>query len=51
MNAETTLPSNMAGLESFTLADSPEEEKEERVVDADSLFNLPKVGGDDEADS
>jgi len=51
MNAETTLPSNMAGLESFTLADSPEEEKEELVVDADSLFNLPKAGGDDENDS
>ena len=42
MDAETTLPSNMAGLESFTLANAPEDKNEEPLVDADSLFNLPK---------
>ena len=42
MDAETTLPSNMAGLESFTLANAPEDKSEEPLVDADSLFNLPK---------
>ena len=42
MDAETALPSNMAGLESFTLANAPEDKSEESLVDADSLFNLPK---------
>jgi hypothetical protein len=46
MDTEPKMPSNMAGLESFTLADAPEEKEE--VLDADSLFNLPKGGGDDE---
>lgn len=50
MDTEPTLPSNIAGLESFTLADEPEESKEDLLVDADSLFNLPSGGGDDEDD-
>ena len=49
MDTEPKIPSNMAGLESFTLADAPEEDSDkEAIVDADSLFNLPKGGGDDE---
>ena len=51
MDPEPNLPSNMAGLESFTLADAPEDDKEELLVDADSLFNLPSGGGDDEDDT
>ena len=47
MDTETRLPSNMSGLETFTLSND-EEKKEERVLDADSLFNLPKGGGKDE---
>lgn len=48
MDTEPKIPSNMAGLESFTLADAPEEdEKDDLLVDADSLFNLPKGGGDE----
>nr|WP_325253601.1 cell cycle transcriptional regulator TrcR [Amylibacter sp.] len=47
MDTEPRLPSNMSGLETFTLSND-EEKKEERVLDADSLFNLPKGGGEDE---
>ncbi len=47
MDTEPKMPSNMAGLETFSLGDAPEE-KEEAIVDADSLFNLPKGGGEDE---
>ncbi|MCO4825351.1 MAG: DUF1013 domain-containing protein [Amylibacter sp.] len=47
MDTEPKMPSNMAGLETFTLGDAPEE-KEEPIVDAESLFNLPKGGGDDD---
>ncbi|MEM7473295.1 MAG: cell cycle transcriptional regulator TrcR [Pseudomonadota bacterium] len=44
---EPALPTAIAGLEAFTLADTPDEEEgeEELLVDADSLFNLPE-GGD-----
>lgn len=42
------MPSNVSGLENFALSDEPEEEKE-LLVDADSLFNLPK--GDDQPDT
>ncbi len=47
---ETVLPTAIAGLESFTLGDAPEDddEEEELLVDADSLFNLPD--GDDQPD-
>ncbi|MEM7439215.1 MAG: cell cycle transcriptional regulator TrcR [Pseudomonadota bacterium] len=50
MEPEARMPSNISGLENFTLADSdmPEDDKEDLLVDADSLFNLPKGGGDED---
>lgn len=36
------MPSNVSGLEGFSLSEKPEVEK---IVDADSLFNLPKGDG------
>ena len=42
MDEDRPMPSNVSGLENFALGEKPEEEK---VLDADSLFNLPK--GDD----
>ena len=51
MDTEPRMPSNMSGLENFTLAGGTEEEEEtdeSLLVDADSLFNLPKGGGDEE---
>ena len=41
MEAEPKIPASIAGLETFTLSDDPEEEKNDAPVDADSLFNLP----------
>ncbi|EYD72582.1 DUF1013 domain-containing protein [Limimaricola hongkongensis] len=56
MSSEPKIPASMSGLEGFTLSESnateeePEEEEDTRdVKDADSFFNLPK-GGDDEDD-
>ena len=47
MVPEPRLPSNITGLENFSLADADiEEDEEDLLVDADSLFNLPKGGGD-----
>ncbi len=49
MDPVSNLPSNISGLENFTLADADiEEDKEDLLVDADSLFNLPKDGGEDD---
>lgn len=49
MEPEPRMPSNMSGLETFTLAANDEEDdKEELLVDAESLFNLPKSGADEE---
>ncbi|MEM6409530.1 MAG: DUF1013 domain-containing protein [Pseudomonadota bacterium] len=49
---EAALPTAIAGLEAFTLADNPAEDDAEEddnlLVDADSLFNLPD--GDDQPD-
>ncbi|MEM9583314.1 MAG: cell cycle transcriptional regulator TrcR [Pseudomonadota bacterium] len=49
---EPALPTAIAGLESFTLADAPEadddDEDDNLLVDADSLFNLPDT--DDQPD-
>lgn len=48
--AEAKMPSAMAGLETFSLADTADEEPEEKEVDvsdADSFFNLPDGDGDD----
>ena len=58
MPAEPKVPSAIAGLETFTLADdgsdprgAADDEDEDAmpdIVDADSLFNLPAGGGDDD---
>ena len=50
MEAEPKIPTAIEGLETFSLSMDvdDEEEAESTLVDADSLFNLPKDGGDDE---
>ncbi len=49
MDAAPKIPTAIEGLETFSLAEDPAEEKEdEPIVDADSFFNLPKGGGEDE---
>lgn len=54
MEPEPKMPSSMAGLETFSLADPRGEEEDEEdtrdVSDADSFFNLPDGGDDDEDD-
>ncbi|MEM8872445.1 MAG: cell cycle transcriptional regulator TrcR [Pseudomonadota bacterium] len=45
MDDEPRMPSSIAGLETFTLGGSDEEEKEE--LDANTLFNLPESSEDD----
>lgn len=50
---EPKIPAAIAGLETFTLGDAPDDadEEEELLVDADSLFNLPdapSADGDDD---
>ncbi len=45
MSEEPRVPSSMSGLENFSLS---EPQEDETVVDADSLFNLPKGNGDDD---
>jgi len=56
-SAEPRLPSNMEGLESFSLSDPRGDEdgdttKDEDYLDADSFFNLPgDTDGDDEEDN
>lgn len=49
MDAEPKIPTAIEGLETFSLADEDEEgaDDESTLVDADSFFNLPK-GGDEE---
>jgi hypothetical protein len=55
MDSEPKLPSNMAGLENFSFSvvdedrDDDDDHGKSTLVDADSLFNLPK-GSDDEDD-
>lgn len=56
MEAEPKLPSNMAGLENFSFSvvddDRDDDKDESTLVDADSLFNLPKGSDkDDEEDA
>lgn len=48
---EPDLPSNMGGLENFMLSDTPAPSKKDAIVDAESLFNLPKTGEDDDEES
>jgi len=45
MPEEPQMPSSVSGFENFTLTDDVTKE-EEPVIDADSLFNLPKDGGE-----
>lgn len=49
MAAEPKIPSSMSGLETFTLGND-EPAVKEKPLDADSLFNLPDVADEDEAD-
>ncbi|MFQ5622678.1 MAG: DUF1013 domain-containing protein [Paracoccaceae bacterium] len=47
--AEQRIPSNISGLENFSLSDNDEKPKEDLLVDADKLFNLPSSpSGEDE---
>ena len=46
MDPEHKIPTAISGLETFSLSDNDDDEKEEDLPDADSFFNLP--GGDDE---
>ncbi|WP_299371148.1 cell cycle transcriptional regulator TrcR [uncultured Tateyamaria sp.] len=51
MEAEPKIPTAIEGLETFSLSMDVEDDDEDdtsTLVDADSLFNLPKGGGDDE---
>ncbi|MFW8595458.1 DUF1013 domain-containing protein [Cribrihabitans neustonicus] len=49
MEAEPKIPSAIEGLESFTLGGGRREEaKEEEPLDADSFFNLPSGGSDED---
>ena len=46
-DAEPKIPTAISGLETFTLGDSGDDEKDE-VPDADSFFNLPDSNEEDE---
>jgi hypothetical protein len=54
MDAEPKIPTAISGLETFTLSENSDEnsedqeKKEDEIVDADSFFNLPSGGSDDE---
>ncbi|KAB7613946.1 DUF1013 domain-containing protein [Amylibacter sp. SFDW26] len=47
MSDEPQMPSSVSGFENFTLTDDVKKD-EEPEIDADSLFNLPKDGGEAE---
>ncbi len=47
MGTEPKIPASMSGLETFTLGGGADDTKpESEIVDADSLFNLPKTSDD-----
>ena len=52
MPEEPRIPAAISGLETFTLADAPVEEEDERqhgdLLDADSFFNLPSGEGEEQ---
>lgn len=50
MDPEPKIPSAIEGLETFSLSDDREEKEEEKVFDADTFFNLPDNGDEDEDD-
>jgi len=47
--AEPKIPTAISGLETFSLSDSDDDKSDEKeeILDADSLFNLPKEGDSD----
>ena len=47
MSPDAKIPSSIAGLETFSLSND-DDEKDDAVPDADSFFNLPEGGDDDE---
>ena len=51
MPEEPRIPAAISGLETFTLADAPEEEDARQhgdLLDADSFFNLPSGEGEEQ---
>ncbi|MEL6100581.1 MAG: cell cycle transcriptional regulator TrcR [Pseudomonadota bacterium] len=48
MEAEPKIPTAIEGLETFSLTGGDDEEEEDNLVDAESFFNLPKGGPEDE---
>ncbi|MGI3185991.1 DUF1013 domain-containing protein [Nioella aestuarii] len=50
MDTEARIPSSISGLETFSLTDNDREEDDDKgdLLDADSFFNLPSGGDDDE---
>lgn len=51
MESEPKIPTAIEGLETFSLGDdSPADRDDDQLIDADSFFNLPKGGEDDEDD-
>ncbi|KAJ54912.1 hypothetical protein ACMU_14210 [Actibacterium mucosum KCTC 23349] len=48
MEPEPRIPSAISGLETFSLTEDDAEEKQEEPIDADSFFNLPEGGDEDE---
>ena len=50
MEAEPKIPTAISGLETFTLADTDDDDdpRDADVPDADSFFNLPSGGDDDD---
>ena len=49
MDTEPRIPSSISGLETFSLSDNePEDDDKGDLLDADSFFNLPSGGDDDE---
>jgi hypothetical protein len=48
MEPEPKIPTAIEGLETFSLSDDTDEEDNEPIVDADSFFNLPKSGEDED---
>ncbi len=47
MDAEPKIPTAISGLETFTLMDDADDEKQDDLPDADSFFNLPGDSDDD----
>ena len=48
MPDEPKIPTAISGLETFTLSDNDDEDKEEDKYDAETLFNLPDNDEDDD---